>query len=90
MNPLLNNNVRINRPNFFQLYSQVMQDPQGFLAQLGIPKHITTPKGAVEYMLQSGRVSQNQVNQAQVEAGQIDINQPIAKYTDSSVHRTDV
>ncbi len=75
MNPLINNG---NRPmTFGQLYAQVMKNPRAFLDKLGIPQDITTPQGAVQYLLQSGKTTQAEITQAQQKAGQIDINKPI-------------
>lgn len=76
MNPLNSNNTNINQRgmSFGQLYSQVMKDPSGFLSKIGIPQNINTPEGAVQYLLQSGRVTQEQVNQAQSMVKQLPIN----------------
>lgn len=67
MNPL--NNTNQQRPmNIMQLYSKVMQNPRAFLNQIGIPENINTPQEAVQFLLQSGKVSQSQINQAQLMA----------------------
>lgn len=91
MNPLINNAPAM---NIGQLYMQVMQNPRAFLDRLGVPSNITTPQGAVQYLLQSGKINQSQVEQAQrqvqKEVEQIKRNQPITEGTNSSVHRTDV
>lgn len=71
MNPLISGN-KIG--HFMQMYNRAMSNPTQFLAQLGIPKGITTPEGAVKYLLQSGKVTQERVNEAQVQAKEIDIN----------------
>ena len=76
MNPL-NNGGNQPKMNFAQLYSQAVRNPRAFLAQLGIPQSITTPREAVQYLLQSGKVTQTQVDQAQQKAEYIDINKPI-------------
>lgn len=73
MNPLNSNTNQIGM-SFGQLYSQVMKDPSGFLSKMGIPQNITTPEGAVQYLLQSGKVTQEQVNQAQNMVKQLPIN----------------
>lgn len=54
--------------NIMQLYSKVMQNPRAFLNQIGIPENINTPQEAVQFLLQSGKVSQSQINQAQLMA----------------------
>ena len=71
MNPLINKNTNNKPMNFGQLYSQVMQNPTAFLSQLGIPANINTPQGAVQYLLNSGKITQEQVNQAQIKAQQL-------------------
>lgn len=73
MNPL-NSNTNQRGMSFGQLYSQVMKDPSGFLSKIGIPQNINTPEGAVQYLLQSGKVTQEQVNQAQSMVKQLPIN----------------
>lgn len=77
MNPLVNNGNSQTPDNFRQAYTQVMQDPKNFLSRIGIPQNITSPQAAVQYLLQSGKVTQAQVEQAQKMAEQIQINQPI-------------
>ena len=71
MNPLNSNRNNQAPANFGQLYSQVMKNPAAFLSQLGIPANITTPQVAVQYLLQSGKINQQQINQAQMMAQQI-------------------
>lgn len=67
MNPL--NNTNQQKPmNIMQMYSKVMQNPRAFLNQIGIPENINTPQEAVQFLLQSGKVSQSQINQAQLMA----------------------
>ena len=70
MNPL--NNIKQQKPmNFMQMYSQVMQNPKAFLSQIGVPENITTPQQAIQYLLQTGKINQAQINQAQMMAQQI-------------------
>ena len=77
MNPLLNNNGNqtqtINNQqginNFGQLYAQVMKNPEAFLLKLGIPQNITTPQAAVQWLVNNGKVTQNQVNQIAAQIG---------------------
>ena len=78
MNPLVNNSNRNNNigniaDTIKQTYSKIMENPGEFLSQLGIPQNITTPHGAVQYLLQSGKITQTQINQAQNLAKQIKI-----------------
>lgn len=82
MNPLINNNGNHNQTqgqinSFEQLYAQAMKNPAAMLSQLGIPQNITTPQGAVQYLLQSGKVTQSQIEQAQRKAAQIQRKQSI-------------
>ena len=45
---------------------QTMQNPQQFLAQMGIPKEYTdNPQNVANYLLDNGKVSQTQIEQAQ-------------------------
>ena len=60
MNPL-----NANRPNIMQMLQQVKANPAQFLSQLGIPQNITNPQQAVQWLLERGKVSPAQVQQAQ-------------------------
>lgn len=67
MNPLNSNQ----KPDFGQFCSQVMKNPNAFLSKIGIPQNITSPQGAVQYLLQSGKITQSQIDKAQQMAEQI-------------------
>lgn len=69
MNPLNTNQ----RPNMMQMLQQAKADPAKFFQSLGIPQNITTPQGAVQWLLSNGRVSQSEVIKAQQIAPQIKI-----------------
>lgn len=57
------------RPNVMQMLQQVKADPTKFLSSLGIPQNITTPQGAVQWLLKNGKVTQNQVDQIAAQIG---------------------
>lgn len=53
--------------NIFQMVSQIRQNPMGFLASMGIniPQNIgTNPNDITKYLIDSGKVSQQQYDQA--------------------------
>lgn len=44
---------------------QAMRNPQQFLQRMGIPQEsLNSPQDAAQYLMQSGRVTQQQVDQA--------------------------
>ena len=50
--------------NLFTLYQQFMQNPMAMLAQrFNIPSGINNPNDIIQHLLNSGQVSQQQVNQ---------------------------
>lgn len=57
----------MNPMQLFQMVNQIKQNPMQLLAQKGIniPQNISgNPQSIVQYMLNNGMVSQQQVNQA--------------------------
>lgn len=50
--------------NLFQIISQLSQNPQQILQRYGIPQDCNTPESVAQYLLNSGKVSQQQINQA--------------------------
>ena len=51
--------------NFMQLYSQFIQNPIGMLAKkFNIPQTISDPNDILNYLVSSGQVNQQQINQA--------------------------
>lgn len=51
--------------NIMQMWSQFQQNPMGMLAQrFNIPQNIRNPQDIVQHLLNSGQVTQAQVNQA--------------------------
>lgn len=53
--------------NPMALLSQLQGNPMAMLSQAGfrVPQNINSPKAIVEYLTQSGQLSQAQLNQAQ-------------------------
>jgi hypothetical protein len=51
--------------NLMQIYQQFKSNPIGFLAQrYNIPQGISAPQDIIQHLLNSGQVSQAQVNRA--------------------------
>lgn len=54
-----------NIQSILQMYSQFKQNPMALLGRrFNIPQGIQSPQDMVQYLLNSGQVSQDQVNQA--------------------------
>ena len=54
-----------NIQSILQMYSQFKQNPMAILGRrFNIPQGIQSPQDVVQYLLNSGQVSQDQVNQA--------------------------
>ena len=54
-----------NYGNPMQQFSQMQQNPMGFLASRGLnipPQYANNPKGAVQYLLTNGRMNQGMLN----------------------------
>ena len=55
----------INLGQFMQAYQQFQQNPLALLGRrFNIPQNISSPQDIVQHLLNSGQVSQAQVNQA--------------------------
>lgn len=51
--------------NIFQLYQQMMQNPMALLSKrFNIPQNINDPNQIIQYLLNTGQVTQAQVNNA--------------------------
>jgi hypothetical protein len=50
--------------NIFQLINQLSGNPEQILKQYGIPTECKTPESVAQYLLDNGKVSQAQINQA--------------------------
>lgn len=61
MNPLMSG------MNMMQMLMQLKQNPAGLLQQNGfnIPANVQNPQEIIQYLMNSGQVNQNQLNQAQ-------------------------
>lgn len=45
-------------------FAQLMQNPQQMLQKMGIPQeHLESPQDAMKYLIDNGRVTQDQINQ---------------------------
>lgn len=65
------NNPLVSGPqNLTEILSQLRQNPIGILRQRGfnLPTNLNDPQAIVQHLLNSGQVSQQQVNQAQIMA----------------------
>lgn len=57
--------MALNPMQIMQMYQQMKTDPMGMLAQrFNIPQGISNPQQIVQHLLNSGQVTQTQVNQA--------------------------
>jgi len=62
-----------------QAYTQLRQNPSQMLSQLGIPQEYSSnPQGAIQYLMNSGKVSQEQFNNANNQLKQLQ-NNPMFK-----------
>lgn len=50
--------------NVQQMIQQFSNNPQQILRQFGIPENLNTPQDVAQYLMNSGKVTQAQVNQA--------------------------
>jgi len=47
------------------MYQQMMKDPAAFISQrFNVPRGMNSPDAIIQYLLNSGQVSQTQVNEA--------------------------
>lgn len=67
-NPLMGNMA--NGMNIMQQLQMLRQNPMQFLRQRGynVPDNITNPQAIIQHLMNSGQVSQQQMNQAQAMA----------------------
>lgn len=67
-NPLMGNMA--NGFNVMQQLQQLRQNPMQFLRQRGfnVPDNVTDPQAIIQHLMNSGQVSQQQMNQAQAMA----------------------
>lgn len=63
----------------FQAYTQLMQNPNQFLSQLGIPQECSNdPNKAIQYLMDNGKVTQEMYNNANNQLKQMQ-NNPLFK-----------
>lgn len=67
MNPLMGG---MGGMNIIQMLSQLKNNPLQFLQKAGfnVPDNLNNPQQIIQHLMNSGQVSQNQVNQAQQQA----------------------
>lgn len=63
----------------FSAYTQLMQNPNQMLSQMGIPKEFqNNPQSAIQYLMNNGKISQAQYNNANNQLKQMQ-NNPLFK-----------
>lgn len=63
----------------FQAYTQLMQNPNQLLQKLNIPlEYANDPQGAIQYLMDNGKVTQEQFNSANNQLKQMQ-NNPLFK-----------
>jgi hypothetical protein len=63
----------------FSAYTQLMQNPNQMLSQMGIPKEFqNNPQNAIQYLMNNGKISQAQYNNANNQLKQMQ-NNPLFK-----------
>lgn len=55
----------MNNMNFMQMLQQLRQNPMQMLSQrFNVPQNIQNPQDIIQHLLNTGQISQDQVNQA--------------------------
>lgn len=57
-----------------QMFNQFKGNPMQALSQFGIPQNMNNPSQVIQYLMNSGKMSQQQYNQLQQIAGQMQNN----------------
>ena len=67
-----NNPLMANRANPMQMLQQLRQNPMQFLRQAGfnVPDNLTSPNDIIQYLMNSGQISQQRYEQARQTAAQ--------------------
>lgn len=69
----------LNIQTLFNAYSQLMQNPTKILQQLNIPQeYANDPQGAIQYLMNAGKISQQDYNNARNQLNQLQ-NNPLFK-----------
>ena len=55
----------MNMMQMMQMIQQFKGNPQQFLQRFGIPQNCNTPDSVIKYLMDNGKVTQDQVTQAQ-------------------------
>ena len=59
----------------YSAYQQLMQNPSAILQKLNIPQeYISDPQGAIQYLMNNGRISQSDYNNASNQLKQLQNN----------------
>lgn len=53
-----------NIQQLFNMVQQYSKEPKTLLKQFGIPEELNSPQDVAQYLMNSGKVTQSQVNQA--------------------------
>lgn len=70
----------MNNQMLFSAFQNFQQNPGAFLSRLNIPaQYQGNPSGAIQYLMDSGRITQQQYNQAKQMAGQLQNNPMFAQ-----------
>jgi hypothetical protein len=71
----------MNIRNLFNMYSQLLSNPNQVLQQLNIPQeYANNPQGAIQYLMNNGRISQEQYNNANNQLKQLQNNPLFRQY----------
>ena len=71
----------MNIKNLFGMYSQLLQNPNQILQQMNIPQeYANNPQGAIQYLMNNGRISQEQYNNANNQLKQLQNNPLFRQY----------
>ena len=71
----------MNIKNLFSMYSQLLQNPNQILQQMNIPQeYANNPQGAIQYLMNNGRISQEQYNNANNQLKQLQNNPLFRQY----------
>ena len=71
----------MNIKNLFNMYSQLLSNPNQVLQQLNIPQeYANNPQGAIQYLMNNGRISQDQYNNANNQLKQLQNNPLFRQY----------
>lgn len=71
----------INIGNLFNMYSQLMQNPTQMLQKMNIPtEYVNNPQGAIQYLMNTGKITQDQYNSANNQLKQLQNNPMFKQY----------